>query len=145
MSHVRSQIRAAAKSILDAAMPGHTVFKGRKYDVNTKHLPMVDMRFETERAEGRAMSNVRYRTGVLAVRVARHDATDDIDDALDDDAVSIEHALSDQVFGGLVKYCELTQTDFTEGAAGDKPVTNLVLQFTITYRTAMDAVDIARE
>ena len=145
MPHVRTQIRTAVKAILDAALPSHSVFKGRRYSINASELPIVDMRFLNENSDFGTMGNVKNREASLYIRVSRSASEADIDDLLDVDAVLIEEALDGGDLAGLVKYVSMKQTNFTDNAEGDKPLAEQVLRFDIGYRTATDDVQTARD
>ena len=144
MSHVRTQIRNAVKVVLDAALPTHTVYEGRRYAVNASELPVVDMRYLNENSDYGTMGNVLDREASLYIRVTQSASEATIDDLLDDDAVVIEEALSGNTLGGLAKFTALKQTNFTDNAEGDKTLAEVVLRFDIGYRTADDNVATAR-
>jgi hypothetical protein len=143
MSHVRSQFRAAIKAILITAMPAHKIFSSRRYKINASELPIVDMRFSNENSEHQTMSNVLERTATLHIRVTRNAVEESIDDVLDDDAVLVEHALANAVVAG-VKSAMLVQTNFTDSADGDRTNAEVILRYDITYRTADNDVETAR-
>jgi len=144
MAHVRTQIRNAVKTILDTALPDHTVFKGRRYSINATELPVVDMRYLNENSDYGTMGNVLDREASLYIRVTRSASEGNIDDLLDADAVLIEEALEGNTLGGLAKYSSLKQTNFTDNAEGDKPLAELVLRYDVGYRTANNDVETAR-
>lgn len=144
MAHVRTEIRNAVKAILDAELPDHTVFEGRRYSINASELPTVDMRYLNENSDYETMGNVLDREASLYIRVTRSASESDIDDLLDADAVLIEEALEGNTLGGLAKYSSLKQTNFTDNAEGDKPLAELVLRYDVGYRTANDDVQTAR-
>lgn len=145
MPHVRTQIRAAVKAVLETALPSHRCFQGRRYKINAVELPMVDMRFLNENSDYEGMGDVMDHDASLYIRVARQGSDDDIDDLLDADGVAVEEALRGNRLGGLVKDCVLKQTNFTDDADGDKPIADMVLRFDITYRTSDADVQTARD
>lgn len=147
MAHVRTQIREAVKAILDVEMATHKVFKGRRFNLNSSELPIIDMRFLNENSNSNTMGNVLDRDASLYVRVTRSGTEDEVDALLDDDAVVIEEAMDaadNDDLGGLVKFITLKQTNFTDNADGDKTLAEIVLRFDIGYRTATDNSSIAR-
>ena len=144
MSHVRSQIRAAVKAELDAAMAGYSVFSSRRYKINEDELPLVDMRFVTEQSEFGTLSDVQERMPSLAIRVAISASESDIDDDLDDAAVLVEHAIAEAgKLGGLLIDIGLTQTDFTDASDGDKPLAQVILRYDMHYRASATDVETA--
>lgn len=144
MTHVRTQLRNAVKTVLDGALPDHKVFEGRRYAINASELPVVDMRYLNENSDYGTMGNVLDREASLYIRVTRAASEADIDDLLDADAVAIEEVLSGNTLGELAKFTALKQTNFTDNAEGDKPLAELVLRFDIGYRTTTNDVETAR-
>lgn len=146
MSHVRTQIRQAFKAALDVALPDHKVFAARRYSINAKHLPIVDMKFNNENAEFTTMSDRQDRTASLYIRASHQASDDDIDDVLDNVSVAIEHAVAAEGrFGGLLIDIGLMQTNFTDNADGDKAVAEVVLRYDVVYRTFVTDVETAED
>tara|TARA_Y100000310_G_scaffold115431_3_gene113977 strand:- start:200 stop:640 length:441 start_codon:yes stop_codon:yes gene_type:complete len=142
MSHVRQQIREAFKSVLDTALPNHTVFSARRYAINAASLPTVDMKFLNENSEFTTMSDRQDRTASLYIRATHQASDDDIDDVLDDVAVLIEEAIAAEGrFNGLLIDIGLMQTNFTDSADGDKALAEVVLRYDVVYRTFVTDVE----
>lgn len=142
MSHVRQQIREAFKTALDAALPDHTVFSARRYAINAKSLPVVDMKFLNENAEFITIGDRQDRTASLYIRVTHQASDDDIDDVLDNVAITIEHAVAAEGrFDGLLIDIGLMQTNFTDSADGDKALAEVVLRYDVAYRVRVDDVE----
>lgn len=146
MAHVRQQIREAFKTALDAALPDHTVFSARRYSINADSLPMVDMKFLNENAEFTTLSDRQDRTASLYIRATHQASEDDIDNALDDVAILIEHAVAAEgQFGDLLIDIGLMQTNFTDSADGDKALAEVVLRYDVVYRVRVSDVENAEE
>lgn len=146
MSHVRQQIREAFRAVLDVALPDHTVYSARRYSLNAKHLPAVDMKFLNENAEFITMGDRQDRTASLYIRVTHQASDADIDNVLDSVAITTEHAIAQAGrMGGLLIDIGLMQTNFTDSADGDKPLAELVLRYDVVYRVSVTDVETAKE
>ena len=144
MSHVRQQIREAFKTALDTALTGFTVYSARRYAINASKLPIVDMKFLNENAEYITMADRQDRTASLYIRATLQATDADIDNDLDDVAITIEEAVAAEgLFGGLLVDIGLMQTNFTDSADGDKALAEIVLRYDVVYRTNTNDVETA--
>lgn len=143
MPHVRADIRDDVKTTLEAAMPSHTVFAARRYKINDTELPVVDMRFSNENSQYGTMGRTLEREASLYVRVTRIASEDAVDDLLDADAVLIEEAIAAAPPADAI-WCNLVQTNFTDGGDANRVVAEIILRYDIGYRTDDDDVTTAK-
>jgi hypothetical protein len=138
VSHVRTQIRAAFLSALEAQLSAdYDLFASRKYKLNMVDRPMLDMRFSSVDITAQTMGDLRTHTGALFIRVQRMATGDDIDDLLDQDEVNVTAAIEAVDWSNLLEQDpELTNVMWADGAEGDVPVGMIVLRYDVEYRVA---------
>lgn len=137
MSHVRSQIRAAFKSVLDDGLPAtYEVFASRKYRRNhTPGTALVDMRILNENIEQRTMGDERVRVASLYIRVQRSGDEDNLDDALDADETLLTSLIEANDWSLLLEEePELVQVNFSEDAETDVAIGAIILRYDVEYR-----------
>jgi hypothetical protein len=138
MAHMRTQIRTAFKSALDAALPTeYVVFAGRRYSRN--HVAgeaMVDMRFlDDQTSEREVMGDARIHVASLYIRVQRSEAEELLDDSLDVDEVRIVAAVEAADWTSLLEEPpELIQVNFADDAETGRALGAIVLRYDVEYR-----------
>lgn len=143
MTHVRTQIREAFKTAIEAHddAAGYAVFAGRKHKWNAKtDIALIDMMISNDQTQpGSTMGSARHMRHHIAsiyIRVQRHAASDDLDNALDADEVFVIEAVTDHDWAALLEEePELIQVNFTDAndSAG-LPVGTIVIRFDVRYR-----------
>ena len=138
MAHVRTQIRDAFKSALEAGLPPtYQVFASRKYARNiVDGEAIVDMRFLNDQSQGHeVMGDERTHTGSLYIRVQRSATEDTIDNALDADEVAVVTIIEDYDWSALLEEDpELLQVNVSEDATTAQPIAAIVMRFDVEYR-----------
>lgn len=139
MAHVRSQIRARFKSVLEAALPSsYVVFSSRKYARNyVEGQVVVDMRISNDQTSSReVMGDSRVHVASLYIRAQRGTGDETtLDDALDADEVRIVAAIEAATWTDILEEDpELLQVNFTEDADTGVAVGGLVMRYDLEYR-----------
>lgn len=138
MPHIRTQIRDAFKTALEAALPAtYRVFASRKYTRNIEPgIAIVDMRFLNDQTREReVMSDARIHVASLYIRVQRAADETLIDDLLDADEVAIVAAVEGESWLTLLEEDpELTQVNFSDDASGGQAISAIVLRYDLEYR-----------
>ena len=135
MSHARTQIRDAIFDILDTAISNVTIQKSRIYPIGSGKLPAILIYTRQENLQDSSLSKprIQFRNLSLIIDVIAK-ANNDLDQTLDDLAVQIEQALSnDTTLGGLVKDTILQTTDIQYLDEGDKPHGIMLMTYGVTY------------
>ena len=148
MAHIRTQIRAQMKSILEAALPsvGYEVRASRKTMYN--HDPnkaLVDMRFQVDQVRlpetmtSSGGDRERISVASLYIRVQRSAAEEDLDDLLDADSVLIIKAIDahEDWEDLLEEQPELSQTLFSDAEDAGYTIGSIVLRYDLEYRVHM--------
>jgi hypothetical protein len=143
MSHIRTQLREAFKSAIEAhdGANGYAVFAARKHKWNAKtDVALVDMMISNDQSQpGSTMGSsrhMRHHIASLYIRVQRNAASDELDDALDADELFVVEAVMGHDWTSLLEEePELTQVNFTDSndSAG-LPVGTIVIRFDVRYR-----------
>lgn len=143
--HQRQAIREAVKAAIVSA---GTSAADRVYETQTTpwervQLPAISV-YTTSEAVDTKQSAPRELTRTLQLEVvAAVEASDNVDDAMDDIAVQIERAMhTDDSFGGVCDRSYLTATENTVVEFGRKPIGFVSLVYDVIYYTyAPDAAD----
>jgi hypothetical protein len=135
MPHVRTQIRSAAKTLLEAISGSSGVYPSRVYPLHDADLPCYLIFTDDEDIQTESMGEqLLERDLVLNVRpVVKSTAA--LDDELDAMILAAETALNAQVFGGLAKKTVLSSIRIQMEAVAEKPVGVATMAFTVTYFT----------
>ena len=144
MAHVRTQIRAEFKAVLDVALPltDYRVFASRKSAINHKAThATVDMRFlndQTRQAETMTTADdeqARIHVASLYIRVQRSATEETLDDLLDADEVIVVEAVSAYDWSGLLEEePELVQANFSDSGEAGRILGAIVLRYDLEYR-----------
>ena len=138
MAHVRTQIRSAMKSALEAGLSSsYKVFDSRKYARNiVDGEAIVDMRINDDRSGGyEVMGDERTHTASLFIRVQRSATEATIDDALDEDEVDIVAIVEATDWSSLLEQDpELIQVGFSDDSTTAQPIAAIVFQYDVEYR-----------
>lgn len=146
MTHVRTDIRDAIKTVLSTALPGFDVFASRKTARNVLARPMIDMRFLNVNIDSDTMGDSRRHIASLYIRVQRAAAEDQIDDLLDADEVVINTALLAHDWTGLLEEDpELKQTNWSDSNEGGQIIGAIVIRYDIEYRVSQSDLETVRE
>lgn len=133
MTHVASELRAAVRGALQAALPGVTWRRDWWTKVTTRHLPMGGVGVPRVLAAREAVDAVMRTADVMVVLKRAGDQT--VEDALWDDAVAIEAAML-PILAARSDDFELAETQVSVDAAGEEPVGELSMLFRAGLRTA---------
>lgn len=146
MAHVRTQIRAAIKTVLDDALGAdYDVYASRKYRLNVSDTPMIDMRITTVEIAAQSMGNLRTHMATLFIRVQRVATGDDMDDLLDQDEVNVTAAIEAADWSSLLEDdMELTQVSMADDADGEIPIGMIALRYNVEYRVAKNDPETVR-
>lgn len=138
MAHIRTQIRARFKSVLEAALgAGYEVHASRKSSWNhTSGTALVDMRILNDQTQAReVMGDARARTASLYVRVQRSAPEEDLDDALDADDLAVNLAIEAEDWSDLLEEDpELMQVNAADDTEGGRAIGAIVLRYDVEYR-----------
>ena len=137
MTHIRSQIRAAAKAALvGGTVPATSIFTGRAHPVDEKKLPAWRVFIPGEASQPLEIGSPREVGRVERLVLEGFAAGTEADDDLDALAVEAEVRLSaDLTLGGLAKDIHLVSTEFTFSGEGRKTMGLMALSFDVTAHT----------
>lgn len=148
MTHVRTQIREFAKTVLDDNLPAnqYRVFASRKSAINHKsNLALIDLRFSNDQTRNEEVmstsdgDSARIHVGSLYVRIQRSAREHEIDDLLDQDEVNVISAFANADWRGLLEeHPEIMQVNFTDDSSGGNILAGIVLRFDTEYRIYRD-------
>lgn len=140
MAHVRTDIRAAIKSALDAAAPvGWTVSADRGRPVTAEGLPSATIGVATEVAERRDRAGQPDKR-TMRVEITILVAGDVVDDVLDAGCAWVEQAIAAApTLGGAAEDCLYRETRIDIVAGGEKPAGQAVLAYDIRAAKALSA------
>lgn len=139
MTHVRTQIRAAAKAALDAALPvaDYRTFASRKSALNhDPNVATVDMQFLNDQTRvPEVTGDARIHIGSLYIRIQRSALEETLDDLLDQDEVEVVAALEAHDWSSILEEPpELIQSNFADDGSAGHVLGVLVLRFDVEYR-----------
>ena len=138
MSHIRTQIRQAFKTALEASLTsGYDIHASRKYAYNaTDGTALVDMKFLNDQTATReVMDDARVHVASLYIRVQRTGLEEDIDDALDTDELAVVSAIEDHDFSTLLEEDpELLQVNFSDSSEAGQIIGTIVIRYDVEYR-----------
>lgn len=147
MAHVRTQIRARFKTVLEQSLGStYKVFASRKFRRNNDDKAVVDMRFLNENITQETMGDDRQREASLYIRVQRNAAETDLDDLLDADEVAITSAIEQADFSDLLEEDpELVQVNFSDDAESNVAIGAIILRYDVEYRVDKANPEVVRE
>jgi len=143
MTHVRTQMREAFKTVLDAALPSseYRVFASRKSAINhLRNKANVDMRFLNDQTRiGETMRRddtyARIHVASLYIRVQCSAREEDLDGILDAHEVRIVSAVEAHDWRDLLEEePELVQTNFSDDGSTGRILGSIVLRYDLEYR-----------
>lgn len=143
MTHVRTQMREAFKTVLDDALPSseYVVFSSRKSALNhVKTRATVDMRFQNDQTrQGETMRRrdtyARVHVASLYIRVQCSASEETIDNVLDAHEVRIVEAIEAHDWDELLeREPELVQTNFSDDGSTGRILGAIVLRYDLEYR-----------
>lgn len=135
MAHKRTDIREAVKTmLLSNTIAGLNVYSNRVSAFWKSELPSISIFTTEEEATPRDLGNKSYiRTMQLRLEV-HAEATEDLDDLLDDAAVQVEDIMNaDQGLLGTAIGSKLTTTSIELAGDASTPVGVCSLNFEIKY------------
>lgn len=148
MPHRRQQIREAVAAALVAAgtVAGDRVYTTRMWPYRRAQLPALAVYSLEEPVdpESRATSPRRLTRNLQLAVEGAVEATEGVDDDLDDLALEVERAMhADDTLGGLAGDVLLSSTELAVLEEGAKPVGLVRLVYEVTYNTyAPEAADV---
>jgi hypothetical protein len=133
MSHVRTQLRTAARAALIAALSDVTWVKSYWSQVtNRSQLPRGGV--ATPRTVTRQIDVGFVDRAVDLVVIVKREGDEDLEDTMDADAVRIEEALA-PVMQARSDDFDLVEENFEVDAKGDVPVGTLSMLFRVGLKT----------
>lgn len=140
MAHVRTQIRAAAKSLLlGSAEAGSRVFDSRTRPLAKGEGPSIFLYAANEVVDIGAQGVQQQRVLTLRIDCIAKDQDGEAQDVLDAICVHVERQImTSQTFGGLALSTALRSTDFLSSGQGETPFAVASLAFLVTYFTSED-------
>lgn len=136
-THVRQQIREAAKALLTGlAATGDRVFTGDPYAKPADDGPFLRIVALADERDDEWSDIGTIDGHRMALLVIGEAEAVEIEDVLDTLAAEVEAALADQTFGGLAKATDWMRStkDFEDGTK--KRAGDVRIEFRIIYRTA---------
>lgn len=135
MSNNRKAIRAAVQALLlNNTSAGESVFTNRETKYFRTELPSITIYSEEESAVNRDITARQYiRTYGLRIEL-KTEASDSVDDDLDDLAKEVEDILkADTSLTGTAISCEYKSSQISLSAEGDKLRGTLTLNYEVKY------------
>ena len=145
-NHLRRQIRErAATTLTGLATTGSNVFQSRIYPLATAALPGLAIYTNAESGSVVAMGATRTIHRDLELIVEGYAAvSSDIEDTLDQIGKEIETALAGDIgLNNLARDSYLTSVEATFSGDGEKPAGLIRHIYTVIYRNAENAPDVA--
>ena len=145
-NHLRRQIRErAATTLTGLATTGSNVFQSRIYPLATAALPGLAIYTNAESVAVFAMGATRTLHRDLELVVEGYAAvSSDIEDTLDQIGKEIETALAGDIgLNNLALDSYLTSVEVTFSGDGEKPAGLIRHIYTVIYRNAENAPDVA--
>jgi hypothetical protein len=134
--HLRKQLRLAAVSILQAAVPGATVEASRMYPVDETEMPKIIVYMMIEKIDPSSSTrDGMSRIVDMIVETIVNTNAGDIDDILDGYAVLIEPVLNTSRLNGLANRVTLTNSTMVMDEKEALQAGILTLTFAVEYRT----------
>lgn len=139
MTHVRKQIRDAAKAALTGlTTTGSNAFQSRVHAIHENTLPAVNVYTANEESElvSITSSGSRLARTLELVVEAYVKKVSGYDDQIDQIAVEVEEALnSDATLSGLTKWLVPAGVEIEFEGEGEKPVAVATMTFNCLYET----------
>lgn len=137
MTHIRTQVRAAAVSALSALTTTATrVFTGRPYPLQASERPGLVVEVLAERVEVVAMNADPTLLRTLQLTVIGYTEGDDIEDRLDVIGAEVEAALgANPTLGGVALDTTLSAVDLDVDSEGTKRQGEIRMTFMVMTRT----------
>ena len=145
-NHVRRQIRErVATTLTGLATTGSKVFQSRVYPLTANNLPGLLVYTTSESSDPDVMGAQPQLERELNLVIEGYaQTTSNLDDVMDEIAKEIEVAMAaDTTINALAKDSFLTDTEIQLTGEGEQPIGMVTMNFTVQYRTANNAPDVA--
>lgn len=145
-NHVRQQIRERiATDLTGLTTTASRVYQSRVYPLADNNLPGIIIYTKEESSDPVGMGANRQVERTLTVTIQAYcEAVNNIDDTIDTICKEVETALAnDKDLNSLAKDTFLTSTEIMYDANATQPVGYGSMDFTVIYRTADNAPDVA--
>jgi hypothetical protein len=134
--HARTQIRNAVTALLlNNTSAADKVYQSRIYPLENPKLPALLVYTKQEVVGDQSMSRPRTQIRQLQLTVEAYvKANGNIDETADTLALEVEQIIAtDPTLSGLAKDTMLTNTDIQFSDEGEKPISVVVLTYSINY------------
>jgi hypothetical protein len=145
-NHVRRQIRErVATTLTGLTTTGSKVFQSRVYPLTANNLPGLLVYTTSESSDPDVMGAQPQLERELNLVIEGYaKTTSNLDDVMDEIAKEIEVAMAaDTTINALAKDSFLTDTEIQLTGEGEQPIGMVTMNFTVQYRTANNAPDVA--
>ncbi len=145
-NHVRRQIRErVATTLTGLATTGSKVYQSRVYPLASNNLPGLLVYTTNESSEPDVMGAQPELDRDLNLVIEGYAKTaSNLDDVMDGIAKEVEVAMAaDTTINTLAKDSFLTSTEIQLTGEGEQPIGIVTMNFTVQYRTANNAPDVA--
>lgn len=145
-NHVRRQIRErVATTLTGLTTTGSKVFQSRVYPLTANNLPGLLVYTTSESSNPDVMGAQPQLERELNLVIEGYaKTTSNLDDVMDEIAKEIEVAMAaDTTINALAKDSFLTDTEIQLTGEGEQPIGMVTMNFTVQYRTANNAPDVA--
>jgi hypothetical protein len=145
-NHVRRQIRErVATTLTGLTTTGSKVFQSRVYPLTANNLPGLLVYTTSESSDPDVMGAQPQLERELNLVIEGYaKTTSNLDDVMDEIAKEIEVAMAaDTTINALAEDSFLTDTEIQLTGEGEQPIGMVTMNFTVQYRTANNAPDVA--